>query len=140
MFPNEVLLLKAAKDIKKAALISNFVDRESERPTLGADDFVPLRITDSANNHEKENVPQARNKSRYGLYMLVFKKINYWSKCFVDFIDTCCCDLINESVVLDQESVKDVMDQLAWMINVARVGMMPLKIRRERQLDLVPRR
>ncbi|XP_021858427.2 uncharacterized protein [Spinacia oleracea] len=64
LFPNEVLLLKAAKDIKKAALISNFVDRESERPTLGADDFVPLRITDSANNHEKENVPQARNKSR----------------------------------------------------------------------------
>ncbi|XP_021743388.1 uncharacterized protein LOC110709474 [Chenopodium quinoa] len=64
LFPNDVLRLKAAKDIEKAALISNFVDRESERPTLGANDFVPLRITDSTNRQEIENVTQEQNKSR----------------------------------------------------------------------------
>uniref|UniRef100_A0A803MXY1 Uncharacterized protein n=1 Tax=Chenopodium quinoa TaxID=63459 RepID=A0A803MXY1_CHEQI len=64
LFPNDVLRLKAAKDIEKAALISNFVDRESERPTLGANDFVPLRITDSTNRQEIENVTQEQSKSR----------------------------------------------------------------------------
>lgn len=64
LFPNEVPLLKAAKDIKKTALISNFVDRESERPALGPNDFVPLCITNSINEQENENVSQARKKSR----------------------------------------------------------------------------
>lgn len=35
-------LLQAAQKIKKVALISNFVDRESERPALGPNDFLPL--------------------------------------------------------------------------------------------------
>ncbi|CAN0922957.1 Myb-like protein L [Linum grandiflorum] len=39
LFPQEVPLLKEARKIKKAALITNFVDREEERPTLGIEDF-----------------------------------------------------------------------------------------------------
>ncbi|KAL2478914.1 uncharacterized protein Fot_47928 [Forsythia ovata] len=42
LFPHEVPQLQAARKIQKAALISNFVDRESERPALGPNDFVPL--------------------------------------------------------------------------------------------------
>lgn len=40
LFPHEVPLLQAAREIQKAALISNFVDRESERPALGPNDFL----------------------------------------------------------------------------------------------------
>ncbi|XP_073136972.1 uncharacterized protein [Henckelia pumila] len=40
LFPSEVPLLQAARKIQKAALISNFVDRESERPSLGPNDFL----------------------------------------------------------------------------------------------------
>ena len=42
LFPHEVPLLQAARKIQKVALISNFVDRESERPALGPNDFLPL--------------------------------------------------------------------------------------------------
>ncbi|KAL1554764.1 hypothetical protein AAHA92_15288 [Salvia divinorum] len=60
--PAEVPLLQTARKIQKAALISNFVDRESERPALGPKDFrlpEPLRITGN------ENVdPSTRKKKR----------------------------------------------------------------------------
>ena len=62
MFPDEVPLLKAAKHIKEVALISNFVDRESERPALGMNDFVPLPITNSANEMKKEKKSQTRKR------------------------------------------------------------------------------
>ncbi|GER32404.1 myb domain protein 4r1 [Striga asiatica] len=39
LFPDEVPVLQAARKIRKA-LISNFVDREAERPALGPNDFV----------------------------------------------------------------------------------------------------
>ncbi|GAB2269943.1 hypothetical protein Dimus_004861 [Dionaea muscipula] len=42
LFPREALLLQAARDIQKTALISNFVDRESLRPNLGPKDFLAL--------------------------------------------------------------------------------------------------
>lgn len=42
LLPEEVKLLQAAAQIKKTALISNFVDRESERPAIGPNDFTPL--------------------------------------------------------------------------------------------------
>ncbi|XP_011084456.1 uncharacterized protein LOC105166700 isoform X1 [Sesamum indicum] len=61
LFPNEVPLHEAARKIQKAALISNFVDRESEKPALGPSDFVlpePHRLTGS------ENVDPARRKKR----------------------------------------------------------------------------
>ncbi|KAL3818630.1 hypothetical protein ACJIZ3_004535 [Penstemon smallii] len=53
LFPHEVPLLQAARKIQKTALISNFVDRESERSTLGPNDFIPpetYRITESVND------------------------------------------------------------------------------------------
>ncbi|KAL8478676.1 hypothetical protein ACS0TY_030526 [Phlomoides rotata] len=39
LFPTQVPLLQSARKIQKVALISNFVDRESERPALGPKDF-----------------------------------------------------------------------------------------------------
>ncbi|KAK3033921.1 hypothetical protein RJ639_034721 [Escallonia herrerae] len=45
--PHEVPLLQAARKVQKAALIANFVDRESERPALGPKDFLPLPMIDS---------------------------------------------------------------------------------------------
>ncbi|KAI3735603.1 hypothetical protein L6452_15110 [Arctium lappa] len=41
LLPHEVPMLQAARKMKKAALISNFVDREEERPALTANDFIP---------------------------------------------------------------------------------------------------
>ncbi|XP_042502214.1 snRNA-activating protein complex subunit 4 isoform X2 [Macadamia integrifolia] len=55
LFPHEVPLLQAARKIQKAALISNFVDRESERPELGAGDFLALPGTDSIPDLENGN-------------------------------------------------------------------------------------
>nr|GLL17457.1 uncharacterized protein LOC109172334 isoform X1 [Ipomoea trifida] len=44
LFPHEVPLLRQARKIQKAAFIANFVDRESERPSLKPDDFVPAPL------------------------------------------------------------------------------------------------
>lgn len=51
LFPNQVPLLKAARKIQKAALVSNFVDRESERPALSPLDFLPLPISEPENTN-----------------------------------------------------------------------------------------
>ncbi|VFQ78630.1 unnamed protein product [Cuscuta campestris] len=47
LYPHEVPLLREARNIQKAAFISNFVDRETERPSLKPNDFaqVPLLLT-----------------------------------------------------------------------------------------------
>ncbi|XP_043696317.1 uncharacterized protein LOC122646781 isoform X1 [Telopea speciosissima] len=55
LFPHEVPLLQAARKIQKAALISNFVDRESERPELGAGDFLALPGANSIPGSENGN-------------------------------------------------------------------------------------
>lgn len=60
--PHEVPLLQAARRMQKAALISNFVDRESERPALGPNDFVPLAITGLVS--EPEKMDQSRKRKR----------------------------------------------------------------------------
>lgn len=41
LFPDEVPMLKEAKKISREAFISNFVDREGERPALRPNDIVP---------------------------------------------------------------------------------------------------
>lgn len=61
LLPHEVPLLKAARKIQKEALISNFVDRESERPALGPNDFIPLTI-ESIPESENLNCPQRRKR------------------------------------------------------------------------------
>ncbi|XP_077243959.1 uncharacterized protein LOC143884331 isoform X2 [Tasmannia lanceolata] len=40
ILPHEVPLVQAARKIQRAALITNFVDREEERPALGPNDFM----------------------------------------------------------------------------------------------------
>ncbi|KAF5730324.1 hypothetical protein HS088_TW20G00697 [Tripterygium wilfordii] len=62
LVPDEVLRLQQARRIQKAALIGNFVDRESERPALGPNDFIQLpRICGVP---ESENVNQPRQHKR----------------------------------------------------------------------------
>lgn len=64
LFPHEVPQLQAARKIQKVALISNFVDRESERPALGPNDFAPLPncITES---NKVDPSSRKRRRSRY---------------------------------------------------------------------------
>ncbi|WOL15332.1 snRNA-activating protein complex subunit 4-like isoform X1 [Canna indica] len=52
LFPGEVKRLQAAARIKKTALISNFVDRESERPAIGPDDFTQLAMIENIDGAE----------------------------------------------------------------------------------------
>ncbi|KAG6411125.1 hypothetical protein SASPL_129199 [Salvia splendens] len=68
--PAEVPLLQTARKIQKVALISNFVDRESERPALGPKDFLlpePLRITGNENidpSTQKKKISRRRRGAR----------------------------------------------------------------------------
>lgn len=64
LFPHEVPLLQAARKIQKVALISNFVDRESERPALGPKDFLPVPEMDSVSEPQKDSQKRKR-KSKY---------------------------------------------------------------------------
>ncbi|KAA8542783.1 hypothetical protein F0562_023935 [Nyssa sinensis] len=65
LLPHEVPLLQAARKIQKAALISNFVDRESDRPALGPNDFIPLPAINSISESEHLNLPgKQKKKSR----------------------------------------------------------------------------
>ncbi|KAI3443304.1 uncharacterized protein J3R85_000235 [Psidium guajava] len=57
LFPHEVPLLRDARKVQKAALVRNFVDRESERPALGPGDFLPLSMTNCV------SVPDSLNPS-----------------------------------------------------------------------------
>ncbi|KAG1368347.1 hypothetical protein COCNU_14G008150 [Cocos nucifera] len=51
LLPHEVPLLQAARKMKRTVLISNFVDRESERPAIGPNDFTPLvNLSETENN------------------------------------------------------------------------------------------
>lgn len=69
LFPNEVPLYLAARKMRKAALISNFVDRESKRPALGPNDFVPLKMIDLP---ETEDIDSPRKrKSRFAVQTLI---------------------------------------------------------------------
>ncbi|KAH9616792.1 hypothetical protein KSS87_017192 [Heliosperma pusillum] len=62
LYPHEFPLIQAARSMQKVALISNFVDREEERPTLGPKDFVSLPIEDSTdkNGNGKQNPKRRR--------------------------------------------------------------------------------
>ncbi|KAH9624138.1 hypothetical protein KSS87_019279 [Heliosperma pusillum] len=63
LYPHEFPLIQAARSMQKVALISNFVDREEERPTLGPKDFVSLPIEDSTDkNGNGEQNPKRRRK------------------------------------------------------------------------------
>ncbi|XP_075503533.1 uncharacterized protein LOC142540937 isoform X2 [Primulina tabacum] len=63
LFPNEVPLLQTARKIQKAALISNFVDRESERPALLPNDFL-LPETNLLTGSQNFVASQRKKRSR----------------------------------------------------------------------------
>lgn len=66
MHPEAVPLFLEAKKIQKAALVSNFVDRERERPALRPNDFIPIPMLESAFQPEEPNASKKRKrKSRY---------------------------------------------------------------------------
>lgn len=66
LYPHEVPRLKAARRIRKVALISNFVDREARRPALGPSDFLQLQLLDSVPETEKiDSCEKGKRKSRY---------------------------------------------------------------------------
>jgi myb proto-oncogene protein len=80
LVPHEVPLLQAARRMQKAALISNFVDRESERPALGPNDFVPLAITGPVSDPEK--MDQSRKLKRKLRYAVQNNKYCHLVFCF----------------------------------------------------------
>ncbi|XP_072976256.1 uncharacterized protein [Typha angustifolia] len=71
LLPHEVPLLQAARQVKRTALISNFVDRESERPLIGPNDFTPLlnpEVINTAVKKTSSDKPKnARVKSKKAL-------------------------------------------------------------------------
>ncbi|XP_076884384.1 uncharacterized protein LOC143533506 [Bidens hawaiensis] len=64
LFPEEVRMLKVARTMKKAALISNFVDREGERPDLTIKDFVPLLQIESDHKDNEDETISNKKKQR----------------------------------------------------------------------------
>ncbi|KAF5804849.1 putative transcription factor MYB family [Helianthus annuus] len=87
LLPHEVGMLQVARSMKKAAFISNFVDREEERPDLSVKDFVaPLQIESdpkanegSIISYEKKQRTVLKKRSRRA------RKVSRTDK--VDFID-----------------------------------------------------
>lgn len=63
LFPDEVPKLQAARRLQKLALISNFVDREVERPALGPSDFLPLP-TNAPIEADGHNMTSEKRKRR----------------------------------------------------------------------------
>ncbi|KAH7854444.1 hypothetical protein Vadar_013882 [Vaccinium darrowii] len=63
MHPVEWSRLQAARKKQNTALISNFVDRESFRPALGPNDFIPLAITNAIEESEDVN-PSGKQKRK----------------------------------------------------------------------------
>ncbi|EHA8588952.1 hypothetical protein COCNU_scaffold007392G000100 [Cocos nucifera] len=61
LLPHEVPLLQAARKMKRTVLISNFVDRESERPTIGPNDFTPLVNFSEAENNDSTTPGRKRS-------------------------------------------------------------------------------
>ncbi|KAE8726583.1 hypothetical protein F3Y22_tig00006613pilonHSYRG00070 [Hibiscus syriacus] len=72
LHPEAVPLLREARKVRKAALISNFVDRESERPALGPNDFnIQLPIITAASEPENTNRPSKRKRKKNDLAVSV---------------------------------------------------------------------
>ncbi|XP_058091569.1 uncharacterized protein LOC131237684 isoform X2 [Magnolia sinica] len=67
LFPHEVPLLQAARKIQKVALISNFVDREEQRPALGPSDFISTSAPEMkplSESGNEDNDGKRKRKSR----------------------------------------------------------------------------
>ncbi|XP_020593302.1 myb-like protein L, partial [Phalaenopsis equestris] len=64
LLPHEVPMLKAAQQLKKTVLISNFVGREGERPEIGPNDFTP--VVSLPNLDIENNAGVGKKMSRVG--------------------------------------------------------------------------
>ncbi|KAH9802086.1 Myb domain-containing protein 4r1 [Citrus sinensis] len=62
LHPEAVPLFLEAKKIQKTALVSNFVDRERERPALRPNDFIPIPMLESAFQPEEPNASKKRKR------------------------------------------------------------------------------
>jgi hypothetical protein len=71
--PEQVPLLQEARKRQRSLLASNFVDRESERPVLTLNDFIPLQMVVSPSNVGAESLQRKRKRqTRYPLLKLPF--------------------------------------------------------------------
>ncbi|PRQ20625.1 putative transcription factor MYB-HB-like family [Rosa chinensis] len=77
LFPEEVLLLREERRIRKAALIRNFADREKERPALGPNDFLVAEATSTKTSTFPRKTGNIKKGSQSG------KKNNISSNCQV---------------------------------------------------------
>lgn len=77
LFPDEVSMLKEAKKIRREAFISNFVDREDERPALRPNVIVPTQKLSSRAGCETTSANKKR-KLRYA-----------FNNCAPDIFATC---------------------------------------------------
>lgn len=67
LHPEAVPLFLEAKKIQKAALVSNFVDRERERPALGPNDFIPIAMLESVSQPEAPNASRNHKRKSSGM-------------------------------------------------------------------------
>lgn len=73
--PDQVPLLREARRAQRSTLATNFVDRESERPTLTLNDFLPLVMLAPPRDADDVKLPRKRKrkwKLRYSLINLPF--------------------------------------------------------------------
>ncbi|KAK7314629.1 hypothetical protein VNO77_33156 [Canavalia gladiata] len=70
--PEQVPLLQEARKKRRSILASNYVDRESERPTLRLEDFLPLQMLASTSHVDALDSKKRKRKSS-----LVSKKARY---------------------------------------------------------------
>ncbi|XP_068461995.1 uncharacterized protein [Phaseolus vulgaris] len=61
--PEQVPLLQEARKKQRSIIGSNFVDRESERPTITLNDFIPLPALASKSDIGASNLPKKRKSS-----------------------------------------------------------------------------
>ncbi|XVF50512.1 hypothetical protein PTKIN_Ptkin04bG0107100 [Pterospermum kingtungense] len=77
LHPEEVPLLQEARIIRKATRICNFVDRESERPALGPNDFnIPIQMMTPTSVPENTNLPSKEKRKERGRRIQSEKEID----------------------------------------------------------------
>ncbi|PWA72019.1 myb domain protein 4r1 [Artemisia annua] len=64
LLPHQVPMLKAAKEIEKRCFVSNFVDREEERPQLTYKDFNKPLLLESGPKANEDNIISRDKKRR----------------------------------------------------------------------------
>nr|GEV75342.1 myb domain protein 4r1 [Tanacetum cinerariifolium] len=64
LLPHQVLVLKAAKEIEKRCFVSNFVDRDEERPQLTYKDFnKPLLLESGPKTNEDNKISKDKKRT-----------------------------------------------------------------------------